>query len=671
MRFQLDPLSASGISIAPELTKATNRGGYAGSPDITRVLQPGTNVTFSGNGTQQSPYVVNATGGGGSGSPGGSDTQLQYNSAGSFAGLANLTTNGTDLTIGDGANINTGTTTGTKIGTATTQKIGFFGHAPVAQQSNTTDIGTDLSNLGLRAVGANWTASTSGAVSFSGTVKLTGSSTSGYVFTATDTAGTGTWQAATALLSSGATQTSNFTATINTAYQVDATSGSITATLPSSSGSTAQIAIKKSDSSTNTVILSGTINGTPASTLTLRLSAQGKVLIADGSGGWNTFSGDNALTQLDARYLAPLVQTATKTSGYTAAGQDLVVADATSGAFAVTLPTAPADKTLIEIKKIDSSTNAITITCGGSDTFIIGGTTLVLSLLGHAATVMYNASLTKWTTISNDLPLVQTDARYLKVSNNLSDVTASTARTNLGLGTVSLLNSIDLTANVTGTLPVANGGTGITSLGTGVATFLGTPTSANLAAALTDETGTGAAVFATNPTLGGVTITDATNLVVGSTTGTQIATATSQKLGFFGMTPVTQRANTTDLGTVLSNLGLRAVGSNYGISTTGTIALTGNTIGLGSSTATVTLTGKLASPAGGAGAQVGTGTLSSGTVTISTTAVTASSLVFLTDTANGANIGILSVGTKTAGTSFVVNSSNVLDAGTFNWFIIN
>jgi hypothetical protein len=48
---------------------------------------------------------------------------------------------------------------------------------------------------------------------------------------------------------------------------------------------------------------------------------------------------------------------------------------------------------------------------------------------------------------------------------------------------------------------VANGGTGITSLGSGVATFLGTPSSANLAAAVTDETGTGALVFANSPTL--------------------------------------------------------------------------------------------------------------------------------------------------------------------------
>jgi hypothetical protein len=51
--------------------------------------------------------------------------------------------------------------------------------------------------------------------------------------------------------------------------------------------------------------------------------------------------------------------------------------------------------------------------------------------------------------------------------------------------------------NATG-LPVA---TGISGLGTGVATFLATPSSANLRTAVTDETGSGALVFATSPTL--------------------------------------------------------------------------------------------------------------------------------------------------------------------------
>lgn len=58
---------------------------------------------------------------------------------------------------------------------------------------------------------------------------------------------------------------------------------------------------------------------------------------------------------------------------------------------------------------------------------------------------------------------------------------------------------VDSLNNLQGTLSVAKGGTGITSLGTGVATFLGTPTSDNLAAAVTNETGSGALVFATQP----------------------------------------------------------------------------------------------------------------------------------------------------------------------------
>lgn len=43
--------------------------------------------------------------------------------------------------------------------------------------------------------------------------------------------------------------------------------------------------------------------------------------------------------------------------------------------------------------------------------------------------------------------------------------------------------------------------TDVSGLGTNVATWLGTPSSANLAAAVTDETGTGALVFGTSPTL--------------------------------------------------------------------------------------------------------------------------------------------------------------------------
>lgn len=62
------------------------------------------------------------------------------------------------------------------------------------------------------------------------------------------------------------------------------------------------------------------------------------------------------------------------------------------------------------------------------------------------------------------------------------------------------LTAAGITLTVT-PLAASSGGTGLTSLGTGIATFLGTPTSANLAAAVTNETGSGSLVFATSPTL--------------------------------------------------------------------------------------------------------------------------------------------------------------------------
>jgi hypothetical protein len=68
--------------------------------------------------------------------------------------------------------------------------------------------------------------------------------------------------------------------------------------------------------------------------------------------------------------------------------------------------------------------------------------------------------------------------------------------------------------NATG-LPVS---TGVSGLGTGVATFLATPSSANLAAALTDETGSGSVVLATSPTIASPTITG-TGAIAGTFTG--------------------------------------------------------------------------------------------------------------------------------------------------------
>ncbi len=94
--------------------------------------------------------------------------------------------------------------------------------------------------------------------------------------------------------------------------------------------------------------------------------------------------------------------------------------------------------------------------------------------------------------------------------------------------------------NCTG-LPV---GTGISGLGTGIATFLATPSSANLRTALTDETGTGSAVFATSPTLVTPALGTPSALVGTNITGT----ATS-----FTASDVTTNANLTGMVTSVGN----------------------------------------------------------------------------------------------------------------------
>jgi hypothetical protein len=128
------PFISSGVSAAPTYGTLGVVGGGTGLVTI-----PSGNVLL-GNGTSAVAVVAPGTAGNvltstgsvwissaatGGGSPGGSDTQFQYNNTGSFAGAANLTTDGANVTIGSANTLRFANLTSTRY-------VGFRANAIVA-----------------------------------------------------------------------------------------------------------------------------------------------------------------------------------------------------------------------------------------------------------------------------------------------------------------------------------------------------------------------------------------------------------------------------------------------------------------------------------------------------------------------------------------------------------
>ena len=215
----------------------------------------------------------------------------------------------------------------------------------------------------------------------------------------------------------------------------------------------------------------------------------------------------------------------------------------------------------IAVSKLASSAVTVgttAITLGTSSTTLAGltsvtSTSFVGALTGNASTVTTNANLTGGVTSVGNAATVVTNAN---LTGDVTSVGNATTLTNApviakvltgyvsGAGTVAATDSIlqaiqkldgnqATNANLTGA---------VTSVGN--ATSLGSFTSAQLLGALTDETGTGAAVFATSPTLVTPALGTPSALVGTNITGT----ATS-----FTASNVTTNANLTGHITSVGN----------------------------------------------------------------------------------------------------------------------
>ena len=192
-------------------------------------------------------------------------------------------------------------------------------------------------------------------------------------------------------------------------------------------------------------------------------------------------------------------------------------------------------------------------------------------------------------------------------TGNISDISgltdsqiSDTLTASVFKGSGTTTDAIDLaTAEVAGTLPVANGGTGATTLtglllGNGTSAVTTVTDSSGLAGAISDETGTGSLVFSNSPTLvtpalgtpSAVVLTNATGtasgLTSGSVTNATLTTALTVNTGTVTLSGNVANSSVLTLGAGASSIS----GNNTGDQT---ITLTGDVTGSGTGSFAATI----------------------------------------------------------------------------------
>jgi hypothetical protein len=130
---------------------------------------------------------------------------------------------------------------------------------------------------------------------------------------------------------------------------------------------------------------SGGVVVSQAGDITFSASGDASVTVSDDGDGTGTV--DVGATDTDTRH--PVAVT-TQTAAYTASDGDAVLADASGGAFSVTLPS-PSAGGRVDIKKIDSSSNGVTVATPNAET-IDGQSSITLSAQYANRTIISDGS---------------------------------------------------------------------------------------------------------------------------------------------------------------------------------------------------------------------------------------------------------------------------------------